>query len=268
VPEPLVSGRTWELVPNGEPVHDPHRSELRRLRDSDDHAYTVLFKTPAADAPPDEMYAIGMDRVAYSLGALLELPMPAVFLESFDGNDGALLETVLNEVSWFRFEKANFANDGLVNLAVLPRCVVFDIWIANIDRRRKNMLMQPVPQGTPHDEARRWKLWLIDHGSCALWPPGKFGLEVDRPAADIDLTKFKSEVETIIVEAMPRSYRQTLDPSSSVGMAAIQAVLAISDDEIAGAVNEIPSAYFSYRERELTIQFLQDRRNRIAELCE
>jgi hypothetical protein len=51
-------------------------------------------------------------------------------------------------------------------------------------------------------------------------------------------------------------------------MAAIQAVLAISDDEIAGAVNEIPSAYFSYRERELTIQFLQDRRNRIAELCE
>jgi hypothetical protein len=56
---------------------------MLRIRDAADAACTALFKWPPDDAPEGELYAIGMERVAATLGAYLDLPVCDVYLERF-----------------------------------------------------------------------------------------------------------------------------------------------------------------------------------------
>ena len=268
MPVPVNSGRTWEPLPSSEPIRDVARSDFLHLRDADHPDYIVLFKRPGDDAPPGERYAIGMDRVAYVLGEALGLPVAPVHLESFAGNPGAMLQNIVNGVSWYWFEKLQLTSEELVNASHVPTFVAFDVWLANIDRTKKNLWLQPVPPSTVHTEARRWKLWLIDHGHCALWPPGKFSLTKEAPAADVELSRYQGRVESIIVNEMPGGYKsQWVDAGRAIKERALTSIGAIEDDQIADAVLEIPDIYFSERERELTIRFLKGRRDRLPRLC-
>lgn len=122
------------------------------------------------------IYGLGMERVASELGALIDIPIPGVWLEDVEGKPAAVVQRVPRALAW------SLANPDvrpkIENREVWPRSLVFDVWIANYDRVARNLLIEPVPPGTEFAAADRFRLWLIDHGLAGLLWTTKFDLRV------------------------------------------------------------------------------------------
>jgi hypothetical protein len=268
VPVPLVSGREWEDLPGNREVIDPARSRLRWLRDRDDHAYLTMFKRPPAEAALREIYSIALDRVGYVLGESLDLPVVPVHLESVAGEPGALVLDLRNQCSWLQFEKER-KQGRLANTEIIPLCVAFDIWLANYDRAKKNILLQPQPPELAWESCPNYRLVLIDYGQAGLWPVAKMGLEKDEvpEAAQVRLDG-KTVREALIVDRMPGAYWSAYRGLVAADREAINArIRAISDDLIVATLEEVPEPFMTAGERDRTIELLKARRDRVDDLA-
>lgn len=277
MPEPVVSGRNWEVAPGDWPIVGKHHSKLLHLRDENEHSCVVLFKTlnPEKD-PPAAIYGLGMERVAYVLGEALGLPIATVHLEPFEDEPGALMHYLGDGPTWWLFQQGKMSRRSVTNQGVVPLCVAFDIWLANTDRYRKNIQLRAEPAGVSFPDAEEMSLWLIDHEQTGLWPPGKFrkpdGSALDPDGADLeeaDLGDGTITVETAIRGPMEKAYWPmfgSVDPEERG--AVLERVQALEQDVVAAAVDEIPDQYMTPRLREVTIELLNMRKSRLPELAE
>jgi hypothetical protein len=178
------SGRTWQEDPDGNKLTAGGRTSRVWVRDVDEHSIRAMIKQPP-ERMPQEIYAIGMERVAFTLGAALQLPIPKVWLEDWEGAPCAVIEHILNTRTWQMAGGAPMLMSNVVNDDTWALSVLFDIWMANGDRVPRNILVEPLPEGTRAAVATESRTWLIDHGHCALWFPSKFkvgGRGADDPA--------------------------------------------------------------------------------------
>lgn len=267
----LISGLDWVEDPDGNANSHDGRTIRKDLRDRSDHAIRAIAKRPN-DQSAHEIYSIGMERVAYTLARALDLPVMETFLEEYQGQPHSIQLRIPNSRSWIQAGSAPMMTTDIQNLAVYAKAALFDIWMANTDRRDVNLLFEPMPPGTTPGKATSCRLWLIDHGQCGLWPADKFvGLQAhaipDSPSG-MD-GEIRPEAEGRIAGLMPVEYRMALRNCQGPDRdQLLDAVRSVGDDAIQHAVMEVPDAYLSNGQREATVAFLQSRLSRLGSVLE
>jgi len=222
------------------------------------------------------LYSLGIERVAYVLGDALGLPVPPAYLETYDGNDTLVVERIPNHAEYLRSKNIPLFWSGITNKAIWPLAVAFDIWMANYDRRSANLIFGPVPSTTRPAIAKAGKCWLIDHGLCGLWYPGKIDLALEKARSlDVDavqdatagltpnaISRFRDVMHAELVE-----YRRAFtDLGPADRDAVLDRVRGLDDDQVEAAVREVPQPFFSSRSADLTLQFLIARKQDIYTL--
>ncbi len=266
---PLCSGLIWEEDPDPNEFSHDGRSLIRDVRAQSDPSIRMLAKCPTPEHA-DEIYSIGMERVAYSLAELLELPVLPTHLEEVDGRLSSLHRRVVPALSWKQLSKRTNLKmaTNVVNEETWAASAMFDVWIANVDRRPVNLLFEPVPAGVEPDQATGSHCWLIDHGHCGLFPGEKFR----QGAADTEFPDLATcatgqiwdKAEEVIARLMPEAYRRALtNLQGSPRKNLLDAIRSIGDDAIDSAVVEVPDGYMTEGEREATAAFLKGRRDRL-----
>jgi hypothetical protein len=163
-------------------LRGPGRTDRHDVRAAEDHAVRgILKRAPAPDTR--EVYSIGMEHVALTLGGSLGLPIPEIWLDSVGGRPVGVVQRVPNSRNWAQAEMGTpamlqrFDNEDDFALGV-----VFDIWMAKggastrgcasrdgkpqprlADRPRLHRLVvsDPVRRGARHAEGDR-------EGGCQL----------------------------------------------------------------------------------------------------
>ena len=262
----LTSGEEWEDDPQNN-VHTPDgRSELLHVRAKANPQRRALAKRPAA-AYATEIYGNGMERVAYTLGSALGLPIPGTYLEEVLGHPSTVQDRVPNARTHHQVGTAPMMASNVTNLqSIGGLAVLFDIWMANTDRHANNLLYEPMPDGAKPGKAIGSKLWLIDHGQCGLFPAWKWDANRDPHDIPLDIADVRGELipaaEDKIRSLMPKMYRQAfvlLDDAARQPL--LDAIRNVEDDAIDQAVNEIPAAYFTTQQATTTASFLKARRD-------
>jgi hypothetical protein len=245
----------------------------RLLRD--ENGRVAIFKHLRPGRPSVELYTLGCEWIAFSLGTSLGVPVAPVYLESYSGIAGALSPQIPDSMNWQAFQEQGHKPREIVNHEVLPLCVVFDIWIANCDRWPRNLLIQSASPGISVGSATTLKFWLIDHGVSLLWPPVKFGLKDDgsdlaKAVIDSGTTQAEQAIRRRIVQSkITEGYWASLrDASEDDRQALYSRVREISDSTIEKAVRQVPGAYMPQPLLDLTMQQIKARRDRVDELSE
>ncbi len=171
------------------------------------------------------------------------------------------------------FQQLEVDTPPISNCAIVPLCVVFDIWIANCDRSASNLLLQPDPIGQDLSKARGARVWLIDHGFSLLWPPTKFGQAGD-DFSKIEIRNGDTDRDRFIRERMLETppterYWNALSGTSPENRQKLYArVKSIPDSTLQSVVRQVPGAYFDQHQMDLTLQLLKARRDRVAQISE
>jgi hypothetical protein len=248
-------------------VHDPQGiSGSIYVRDRNQHATRAVLKRAIGGSP---VYSVGMERVAYSLATHLGLPVSETYLEDFQGAPSSVQIRVEGR-TWQTLSGAPMMVTNITNRNLWPLMVVFDMWMANTDRNKGNMFLEPVPPGATPGRARGSVSWLIDHGQCGLWPGWKLSGDnndkdniPDDPAA-VATGLCHHTVEEHIKRTMFRELRQAFTQASTpVQEAAVDAVRTVDDDSIRAAVREVPTDYFTDDQAATLVAFLQARRDAV-----
>lgn len=148
-------------------------SQPQLIRFSNRVSYVVKFKNN-----PLGNKALANEYVVSRLARELNLPVPdfqvVIIDKSFIQRHSVLQENAFQAGSQFCTEylekcfpfKENPRSivDRLVNRRDFDNMIVFDQWISNMDRTKRNVLIQPVHRN-------RLKMYLLDHGNC--FPKGR-----------------------------------------------------------------------------------------------
>lgn len=150
------------------------KSKPHLIQCSDGQHYLIKFKNN-----PQGNRALVNDYVVSHLGLLLGLPIPPVsyipisksfiqscpLFEKYDFVPGNQFASLYIDGCTGRSKEDPFpARDRILNHAIIPGILLFDLWVSNQDRWKNNILFKPVKGGKFH-------LYLIDHGDC--FPGGK-----------------------------------------------------------------------------------------------
>jgi len=267
----LQSGHEWEDDPAGEAHAHGGRTIRRDMRSRTDPSKLVIVKRPKP-LHPVEIYCIGMERVAYCLADHLGLPVPAVHLDPVDGHHSSVQDRILNGRTWMQLPCAPGMAANIVGQDQWPLAVLFDVWMANTDRRDMNLLFEPIPAGKAPGRATGCKMWLIDQGQCGLWPGDKLqnghANEIPEGAGVVN-GELREQAEIRIYELMPVEYRRTLkNLHGPARKSLLDRIRSVGDDVIEHAMCEVPEAYISNDQGEATVSFLKGRRDRLDKVVE
>lgn len=262
---PLQSGLEWEEDPVGSAADHGGRTITWDIRATDDPLVRAVAKRPKPGRP-QEMYSVGMERVAYHLGAILGIRIPGTHLEIVGGHRASVQMRVRNARSWVSLDWAPSMRDNITDTELWPLAGMFDVWMGNTDRRSVNLLFEPLPPGATPGQARGCQTWFIDHGQCGLWPAWK--IDAGRGPYDIpdDPQDVRGELspegEVAIGERMEPEYRMALKHcTGDARQQCLDRVRAIDDDAIDQAIEEVPEDYFSAGRARATAQLLKARRD-------
>jgi hypothetical protein len=269
--EPLQSGLTWERDPDVPGLASNGRSLLRWLRSVEQPVRRVLFKTPdpkRSDVHPNELYCCGMERVTYRFGEMLGLPVPEVWLERVDREDGCLCRHIVDGRDLPNCGKAIVMLGNIENDA-RALGVAFDLWLANVDRRAANLMFEPMPPGTRAVAAQSSKMWLIDNGCGGLFPPRKFGApDAKAPPESVDVGSgdMHDDWERLARVQMPPIYKNAFLSDVDAQQQAVDRVRGITDDAIETVLHEITEPYMNGQQIDKTVKLLKLRRDRLETL--
>jgi hypothetical protein len=270
----LESGRAWAKNPDPNVVvSEKGISKKQWVFDAVDDVRALAKWADVAGAE----YSIGMERVGYTLGSAVGLPIPATYLEEYDGRPCSVQLQLRNHREFDMAKGSVMMWAAIDNEDVWPLGVAFDLWMANYDRRSPNLSIQPVPPEKKPAHATAGTTWFVDHGLCALWWPRKIDptatalYDVAALAGtarqSVEDGEITPDAKARFTGAMPVEYRRSFaDLDTARRAPLLDRVRSISDDLLEAAVMEVPDAYFSDLARELTIAFLRVRRDRIDTL--
>ena len=257
----------WEVDPEDNGVMADGMMESVEMRAVGDPERRVLAKFVQA---PGTTYSLGMERVGYTLGVHLGLPIPETQLAVIDGRPASVQRLIRFARTFRSLKSAPMMGEDIVNADVFARAGVFDIWMANTDRRDANFLFEALPPGKMPAHATSCQCWLIDHGQCGLWPANKFE---GRDPADIPNSETDAgyvlwdRAEQRIAELMPVTYRKALRTGlASKRQLLLDGIHGVTNDVIEHAVSEVPESFFTRGQAQATVAFLQDRRDNLCKV--
>lgn len=270
VVEPVISGRKWERV-DPQPVILQRTNNLCLVRDPDEPGVIAYFKWPKSGSKHSSAYSIGVDRVGYELASLLSLPVPAAYLEEFEGNHGLVSVRVPRAQAWSAVSETVLRRANFTNREDWPVLLALDVLLGHPDRNPDNILLQVEEkdrQGATHHECTTT---FIDYGHSVLWPPWKF--ESSRTAADLLKTDANEPLTVAVKEefrgVLPRQIRTSFPLRDTDERArVVETVRRITHDAIQDAVGNVSSEYFIADAADLTIRWIDGRLGRLGTLVD
>lgn len=264
---PLTTGLQWEEDPAGNANTHDGRTHRRYMRATSDSTFRVVVKRPKPGWEP-EIYAIGMERVAHVLGEAVGVPIPATYLETVDGYQSSLQRFIVNGRSWKQKGAAPMMAANVLNTEVYALSALFDVWMANTDRSVLNFQFEPEPPGAFPGKATGCRMWLIDHGTCGLWPANKLDEHRDPTNVPESIEGITGTLwdaaEKVISGVMPAEYRMALKQTTGNARdQLLDRVRGIGDDVVRSAVAEIPDDYMTSGHRDATVAFLMGRQQQL-----
>jgi hypothetical protein len=268
--EPVVSGRDWERV-DPQPVLQTRTNNLCLVRDRAEPSVVAYFKWPKKGSKHSSPYSIGVDRVGYELAALLSLPVPATYLEEFEGNHGLVSIRVPRAQAWSAVAESTIRRATFTSRDAWPTLLALDVLLGNPDRNPDSILLQieeTERDGATHCECAST---FIDYGHSALWPPWKFeasrtGADLLKADADAALrTDVKAEFRGILPQRLRTSFPLHGTPQRAW---VVETVRQITHDAIQDAVGNVSNAYFSAKAADLTVRWIDGRLGRLDTLVD
>ncbi|WP_088072880.1 HipA family kinase [Gottfriedia luciferensis] len=142
------------------------KSNAHLITFSDGRDYVVkYFRSGFEKTLPNEW-------IAYCIARFLDLPVPyALIVQIPEEFSKAIPEVELDEIKNSKFQFASLyvpetlsghqvsSVSCIVNHETLAGIILFDYWLCNGDRTRKNILLL-------EEELNRFKLWIIDHAEA------------------------------------------------------------------------------------------------------
>jgi hypothetical protein len=269
--EPVTSGRSWERV-DPQPVILQRTNNLCLVRDRAEPDVVAYFKWPKAGSLHSSAYSIGVERVGYELASLLSLPVPATYLEEFEGNDGVVSIQVPGAQAWGAVSENLLRGATFTNRDRWAILLGLDVLLGHPDRNPDNILLQIEREESGRGEARyACTTSFIDYGHSALWPPWKF--EPNRTAADLLKTGADEPLTTVCKAefrgVLPRQVRAAFPLRNTDDRAPIVETLRqITHDAIQVAVGNVSDAYFTADAADLTVRWIDGRLGRLATLVD
>lgn len=136
------------------------KSQSHLILFDDGHEYVVKYLLPGFEK------SLANEWIAYCLARYLGLPVPySLIVEIPDAFTLSIPEPVPTLSKWqFASRYVPGCLDGhqvtkveaIVNAVDLPKIILFDYWLSNGDRTRKNILLREEREG-------EYRLWVIDH---------------------------------------------------------------------------------------------------------
>jgi hypothetical protein len=268
--EPVVSGREWERV-DPQPAILQRTNNLCLVRDRTEPTVLAYFKWPKAGSQHSSAYSIGVDRVGYELASLLSLPVPATYLEEFEGNHGLVSIRVPHAQAWSAVSESLLRRATFTNRDVWPTLLALDVLLGNTDRNQDSILLQIEETERDGQTHHQCTTTFIDYGHSALWPPWKF--QAGRRGADLLQTDpgadLRTEVKAEFRGVLPQRLR-TAFPLHGTGERArvVETVRQITHDGIQVAVGNVSDAYFTADAADLTVRWIDGRLPRLGTLLD
>lgn len=215
------------------------------------------------------MYSLGIERVACVLAQEIDLPVPDVYIELVDGEDG-IVSTLVPGNPWAMVDDEQFDHVTMADRDQWTVYAAFDVLLANHDRHDENIFVHwNDPLRRKPVEGEQCALWLIDFGWSGLWPVYKFGenlrpgdLENLSPDADV-----RNEfAQGIRVNTPPRFRRGVALRGTEERAEALEILRGITDDAVREAVDDVRGSYMTERASDLTTAFICGRLDRIDTL--
>ncbi len=152
--------------------------------------------------------------IAFRLGKILAFPLPKIQFLKFGDELGIISFNMPESNPWQAFASKDNATSLLEDPNVFSKVAVFDLWVKNIDRHDRNLIIQNVA-------INKYKIYMIDHEHCL------YGADNNPPNKDdfgniIKIENFKSYVPSI--ESLTNE---------------VTKISAVSDDEIKGLIDEV-----------------------------
>lgn len=267
---PLESGRQWAQI---QQVAPDATNRGYWVQDPADPRVRAYFKYLNPMKPlVSGMYSLGVERVAYSLAEDIAIPVPETYLEELQGEHGVVVLRAPGSL-WYTVEgdlvdrSLTFADRDMWTLYM-----AFDVLLGNFDRHSRNIFVEwDPPTRRKPVEGEQCVLHLIDFGWAGLWPPYKFGANLR--AADLEQLDPRADVLDEYVTAMrnnmPPGYRtQFAFRGTEERTEVVEILSGISDDAIESAVQEVPDVYMTPAARDLTVELLCGRRDRLDSLLD
>lgn len=212
------------------------------------HNHLAYFKCVSKKRP---LPAPANEILAYLLAIRLNLPTAKTQLAYVEGTAGILIFPVPGQgYPWERLTREERADleQSFFHPRELIKVLVFDTWIINDDRTRRNLFYTRLPGES------KYRFFLIDHGASLLslrrrnektWQEAKWNL-VEQFARITDIT---GQIGTINDLEQP-----------------ISQIEAIGDSEIFTIVNQIPEEFLSPLLARATIELLITRRDALRKM--
>ncbi|WCK52492.1 hypothetical protein PP175_13610 [Aneurinibacillus sp. Ricciae_BoGa-3] len=191
----------------------------------------------------------GNELLAYQLASRLNLPSARVEAARIEGQLGVVSLaraehqlykwTQMNKQIHHNIEKFVICPDRLVKM------FVFDIWICNIDRHGKNLIVYPV--------GKKYDFYLIDHGLSLLGAMQWQGFSWDHPHWDTVLGYNLNYVRGL--SKYIRNYEQ-LDPY-------VKEIQHIPDHELEALVDSVPPIILSHENKKTVKLLLLSRQKKL-----
>ncbi|MEA2372122.1 MAG: hypothetical protein QOH12_2516 [Solirubrobacteraceae bacterium] len=223
------------LGPNGLPV-----GTVAHLVLATDGSRWVAKGKPFASTRP---YEAANELIAWRLAKALGLPVLEAGLLRYDGH----LSFGSREMQAGTFEH-RLTQQRLLqcsNPAVLPSVVVFDVWLANVDRNVDNLLPRKA-----HGTSSAWELVLLDHGSTLVHPL----LNIEELSA-----KAEAPAKLYGMGALHALYGKRADMER-----AICRVQDMNANDVERCVREVPTELLSHEDKAVVSRFLVERRRLLS----
>jgi hypothetical protein len=256
---PLVSGHRW-VRDNATYPDCAGRNDAWSMKAADDARISVRAKTAASEV---EVHSLAMERVAFVLGDRFGLSIPATYVEVLDGRVACVQRRVTRGESWLTHPPSSEWIERDARL--YAKCAIFDVAMANTDRNCQHLLYSH----RSSSETTTPQLWLVDHGYCGMWPPGKLvnSWEASELWSDDNLRAggLSSIVERQIANIFPPPYRTALHDCPPVQVVTwLEELAGVFSEHLDHAIAEVSPAYIGSNDAEALKMFLTHRLKSLA----
>lgn len=223
------------------------KSNTHLIKFDDGHQYAVkYFIQEFEKSLPNEW-------VAYCLARYLQLPIPYAQIVEIPAEFSAQIPDFIESASRYQFASMYIPDcynghevtqiKNIVNAHQLASIVLFDYWLSNSDRTKKNILLKEAGNETYH-------LWIIDHAECF----GSYNWTGDQ-VEDLPVKIIKSATHRLMAQFVKNEseFYEAIKVIQMIPNFLIEQIVSIIPDDwkVSGEEKEILSQYLIRRRKKL-----------------
>jgi hypothetical protein len=221
---------------------------VSHLKDSKKKGY---FKYPTSFSKRYSGPIAANEYISYKLGKELKLPVAKTELAKVKGQAG-IVSIKMKKNPLYNWNSLSKRHKNVFNHVIDPqrliKMFVFDVWIVNIDRNNRNIVLYPTNKKNAYD------FYLIDHGlslyGSFIWKNTKWSSSYWD-----DIAKYNNRY----LKGLRRYLRKNKNKIQKY----IREIQALSNNKVKKFLNEVPAYLLTSAQKNVLYKFLVRRKKRL-----